>query len=68
MVARSAARQLDQDAPMLLALAPWYAAHDMIRPNLMLVTGPQHDHDEECFVECDEDHGILFPVLDIRGG
>ena len=61
MLLRCAARQLREDPPMYAHLLDQHAQQELMRPNLLLLTGPARP-------DRTDEHGTLVPVLCVKAG
>jgi len=59
---RCAKHQLREDAPMYAYLLDEHTADYLIRPNLLLMTGPPRSQYPSA------EHGTLVPVLSLKAG
>jgi len=64
MLARCAARQLSEDAPMYAHLLDQHEAAELIRPNLLLETGPARTWGGDRR----DEHGTLVPMMVVKAG
>jgi len=64
---RCARHQLREDPPMYAHLLQQHARHVLLRPNLLLETGPPRRPPAYSCDRADE-HGTLVPMLTLKAG